>query len=96
MAIEQNGGVTVITGEDIPRFQKIVVCSAMTLYINTGMKANRAYTPTNMLAFATQCTGKTFKKGKNGLIAAYNAMREQFPDLNLKALNDPKPFPNGK
>lgn len=38
----------VFTGEGVDRFQIIVIKNAIKLYKNTGMKANRDYTPTNM------------------------------------------------
>jgi len=51
----------VFTGEGINRFQAIVVKNAIKLYRDTGMKANSAYTPTNMKLTAEKITGKKFK-----------------------------------
>jgi hypothetical protein len=45
-------------------FQCKVIASALRLYASTGMKVNRAYTPTNMLRTASALTGKTFKRGQ--------------------------------
>jgi hypothetical protein len=45
-------------------FVMITLKSAIKLYIQTGMKANRAYTPTNMLAKAGELLGKTYKRGQ--------------------------------
>lgn len=75
---------TVITGPQIPVFQLIVITSAMRLYIKTGMRANRAYTPANMIAYASKITGKAYKR--NGLTEAYNDLRDGFPDVNIKPL----------
>ena len=45
-------------------FVMITLKSAIKLYIQTGMKANRAYTPTNMLRKAGELLGKTYKRGQ--------------------------------
>ena len=45
-------------------FRCKVVAAALRLYAKTGMKANRAYTPTAMLRVATEETGKHFKRGQ--------------------------------
>lgn len=56
---------TVFTGaNEVSVFQAIVIKNAIKLYVDTGMKANRAYTPTNMLATAGRIVGKTFKRGQ--------------------------------
>jgi hypothetical protein len=44
-------------------YRAIVVKHGLKLYAKTGMKPNRAYTPTAMLATAGQITGKTYKRG---------------------------------
>lgn len=41
-------------------FQAIVIRRALELYKRTGIKANRAYTPTNMMRTAAAITGKKF------------------------------------
>lgn len=55
-------------------YQAIAVRTAIKLYANTGIKANTAYTPKNMLATAGHLTGKTFKRGQ--FQAAYDALSE--------------------
>jgi hypothetical protein len=45
-----------------------VIRSALKLYIKTGMKVNRMYTPANMVQAVAQKTGKQYKRGKNGMI----------------------------
>ena len=49
---------------DIRRFQATVILRAVRLYIKTGLRANRAYTPKNMAATASQLTGKTLSSRK--------------------------------
>ncbi len=57
-------GTTIATGEGVNVFQAIVIKNAIKLYRATGMKANRAYTPTNMLATAGRIVGKNYKRGE--------------------------------
>lgn len=45
----------------VATFQAITIKSALRLYARTGMKANRAYTPSAMMKMAAQITGKKFK-----------------------------------
>jgi hypothetical protein len=54
-------------------FQCLTLAAAIELYANTGIKANRSYTPTNMLRTAANLTGKTFKRGQ--FKAASEALR---------------------
>jgi hypothetical protein len=49
------------TGTAIDLYQAAVIKSALKLYARTGMKANRAYTPSNMMRMATIITGQKFK-----------------------------------
>ena len=58
----QNG--TSFSGSDVNVFQVTALAMGLRLYAATGMKPNRAYTPTNMLKMATQFTGKTYKRGE--------------------------------
>ena len=58
MTIENINGATVATGHGVSVFQAITIKSALKLYANTGMKANRAYTPKNMMAMVTKITGQ--------------------------------------
>lgn len=47
---------------DPKTYQLIVLRKALELYKNTGMKANRAYTPLAMMKTAARLTGRTFLK----------------------------------
>jgi hypothetical protein len=53
---------TTFTGPDqVGRYRAIVMAQALSLYAKTGMKANRAYTPSAMIAAAREITGKHFR-----------------------------------
>lgn len=57
--------MTQFNGPDaVSVYQVLVIASALRLYAKTGMKANRAYTPTAMLAAAKRITGRAFKRGQ--------------------------------
>lgn len=42
-------------------YQALAIKAALRLYAKTGIKANRAYTPKNMIATASKITGRKFK-----------------------------------
>jgi hypothetical protein len=48
----------------VATFRAIAIKNALKFYADTGMKVNRAYTPSAMLAAATDITGKKFKRGQ--------------------------------
>lgn len=61
----------IFTGDQVGVFAMITLKSALSLYAKTGMKANRAYTPTAMMRTASRMTGRTFKtRDYAGAIAA--------------------------
>lgn len=73
----------VFTGrEEVNTFVLITLKGAIKLYINTGMKANHAYTPKNMLAKAGELLGKTYKRGQ--LQQAYDDLQAKYDEI-LKA-----------
>jgi hypothetical protein len=49
---------TISDPSDIRRFQATVILRAVRLYIKTGIRANRAYTPSAMARTASNLTGK--------------------------------------
>jgi len=51
----------------ISTFQAITLKSGIKLYAKTGMKPNKAWTPTAMLRTAGNITGKTYKRGQYDL-----------------------------
>lgn len=63
------------TPEGIEFYRMTVIASAAALYINTGMKANRAYTPTRMRNALNEVTGSKAKNLKEAL-RAYVAAAE--------------------
>lgn len=71
---ERTNNGTSFTGSDVGIFQALAIASALDLYAKTGMKANRSYTPTNMLKMANQITGHNYKRGQYSAAAA--ALRE--------------------
>lgn len=52
------------TPEEINTFVLVTLKSAIKMYVNHGIKANRAYTPTAMLAKAGELLGKEYKRGQ--------------------------------
>jgi hypothetical protein len=61
---------TSFSGSDVNIYRCIVIASALRLYAKTGMKVNRAYTPTAMLRVASEETGLKFKGATKYLDAA--------------------------
>lgn len=53
--------MTTIDSEHIPAYQALVIEQGLRLYAATGMRPNRAYTPTAMMRMASHITGKKFK-----------------------------------
>lgn len=58
------GGTSYVGPDAVALLRARTIASALRLYARTGMKANRAYTPSNMLAAATGITGKQYKRGQ--------------------------------
>lgn len=67
-------GGTSFVGSDVGIFQALAVASALDLYAKTGMKVNRAYTPTAMIKMANTITGHVYRRGQ--YTAAALALRE--------------------
>lgn len=84
------GGVMFDNPEAIEWFRYTVIASAAALYINTGMKPNRAYTPTKMRDILNSATGSKAKHLKDALLAYVEACENDgFPVTNplvLKAV----------
>ena len=64
--------------EQVGTYVMVVLKSAISLYLKTGMKANRAYTQTNMLRKAGEITGKTYKRGQ--LQLAYDDLTKKLEE----------------
>ena len=50
--------------EGVATVRAIAIKHAIKFYARTGMKVNRAYTPTAMLKAAASITGKAYKRGQ--------------------------------
>ncbi len=56
---------TTFVGPDaVQLFAAMALRMAINLYLDTGLKANRAYTPTAMRAAATRITGKPYTRAQ--------------------------------
>lgn len=62
--IERTNGGCIFTGADVNIFRGVVIASALRFYAMTGMRINRAYTPTAMLRAAAKIKGRKFKRGQ--------------------------------
>jgi len=57
-------GITFAGPDAVALYQAIAVRSGINLYAKTGMKPNRMWTPTAMLATAGRICGKTYRRGE--------------------------------
>jgi hypothetical protein len=65
LQIDGTGKIVSYVGpEATEAFRAIAIAHALRLYAKTGMKVNRAYTPTRMLQAASSMTGQTYKRGQ--------------------------------
>jgi hypothetical protein len=63
--IKTGPGGTTFAGPDAVRlYQARAISAALRLYAKTGMKPNRAWTPSAMLKAATDITGNAYKRGQ--------------------------------
>jgi hypothetical protein len=61
--ISAGKGGTLFAGPDaVALYRAIALRSALRLYVETGLRANRAYTPTAMRAAASRITRKPYKR----------------------------------
>jgi len=77
-------GVTFEGAAQVAAAQVIILAGALRLYLRTGMKPNRAYTPTNMRAAASRITGVEYPRGRRGLELA----SEHLDTLRAMLLNE--------
>lgn len=89
-SIHHTSGASVYSGrEAVNVFGAITVASALDLYAKTGMRVNRAYTPTAMLAAVERYTGRKFKRGQYAEAAAHlrewaRAVRAGIPETSSR------------
>ena len=94
-SISHSTGGSMYAGPDaVATFRAYVIASALDLYAKTGIKANRAYTPTAMLRVAKEITGKTFKRGQYAEAAAAirewaSLMRSGIPETSTRPEDQP-------
>jgi hypothetical protein len=55
---------TFVGAPGVSTYQAMVLKSALNMYASCGMRPNRMWTPTRMLALAGSITGQKFKRGK--------------------------------
>lgn len=60
-------GVTFEGPDQVSAAQVIILAGALRLYLRTGMKPNRAYTPGAMREAVTRITGVKYPRGRKGL-----------------------------
>lgn len=72
--IERTNGGQSFVGSDVNIFRALTIASALEFYAKTGMKVNRAYTPTAMIKAANEMTGHRYRRGQ--YTAAALALRE--------------------
>ncbi len=82
--------MTVIT--NMPMYRVIVLKSALKMYAESGIRPNRAYTPTAMLKAAGSITGKTYKRGQHKQAAADLGSWLEVKRLMGETLNDERPL----
>jgi hypothetical protein len=58
------GGTTFAGPDGVRLFQVMAISRGLRLYAETGMKPNRAWTPSAMLKAATSYTGKHYRRGE--------------------------------
>lgn len=77
---EQNGHLTFVR-EGVSIFQCLAIASALRFYAKTGMKVNRAYTPSAMMSTAARLTGQRFaKRDYLGAAVALTALADSMKD----------------
>ena len=78
------------TQHGIEMYRMSVIHSAIKLYLKTGMKVNRMYTPANMVQAVAQKTGKVYKRGKAGMTEAFNDLEAWL--INNRTLTEELPL----
>lgn len=58
-----SGAISFVGKDAVRLFQATALASGLRLYARSGMKPNRAWTPTAMLKLASSFTGKAYKRG---------------------------------
>ena len=69
------GGTAFVGPDGVALYRAIVLHGAIRMYARTGMRANRAYTPTAMLKAVSAITGKTYA-GKDKYLNAADDLQK--------------------
>lgn len=77
--------MSTLTGPAIDVFRARVITRAIGLYLITGMRVNRAYTPQVMRSVASEYTGKTYTRNRKGLETAHKDLTEWLAVLGLNS-----------
>jgi hypothetical protein len=81
---------TATSAREVELYRLIVIKHAIKLYLETGMKANRAFTPTAMREAVGQITGTTYPKSKKGLTAAFTDLVAHIENLSTWVNTNPE------
>ena len=73
--------MTSFVGDQVPDMQAIVIRKAIQMWVNHGIKANRAYTPGNMAATASRITGLKYTSSKKSLQKAADDIKTMYPGV---------------
>lgn len=72
--VSPEGTITATGSEAVALFRITVVASGAALYLNTGLKPNRMYTPTRMRDVLNEATGSNAKSLVKALAAYVDAL----------------------
>jgi hypothetical protein len=73
--------MSALVGEQVRDAQALIVRRAIILWVQSGIKANRAYTPKNMAATAGSITGKRYTSSKKSLQQAADDIAAKYPGI---------------
>jgi hypothetical protein len=73
--------MTTFVGEEVRDAQALIVRRAILMWVQHGMKANRAYTPGNMARTASNITGLTYTSSKKSLQKAADDIAAMYPGV---------------
>ncbi len=72
---------TVFAGEQVQDFRALAIRRAILLWIKTGIKPNRLYTPGNMARAAADITGLSYTSSKKSLQKAADDIAAMYPGV---------------
>jgi hypothetical protein len=78
----QHGGMSFNGADAVNVYRAKVIASALRFYAKTGMKVNRAYTPTAMIKAANEMTGHVYRRGQ------YEAAAAALDELAARSIGD--------